>query len=170
RGRWIEGFMKDRSLHYHHAIDAIVIAFSTQSMVQRLSNFYNQKELRQTKEKIVFNSHMDNFRKAVEEAVTLEKTEILKNGNEAKRLLISRPPRASITGAAHKETIQSPKEYKGRGVIVNDGKGMCDNGDMPRVDVFTKMENIILCLYMLQIFQKRNYQTKQLLQEKTKNG
>jgi CRISPR/Cas system Type II protein with McrA/HNH and RuvC-like nuclease domain len=43
-----------------------------------------------------------------------------------------------VTGAAHKETIQSPSDYKGRGVAVNEGKGMCDNGDMSRVDVFTK--------------------------------
>lgn len=138
RGRWIEGFMKDRSLHYHHAIDAITIAFSTQSMVQKLSNFYNQKETKHSKEKLVFKPPMENFREAVEAAVALEKTEVLVNGKELKRLLISRPPRANVTGAAHKETIQSPKKYKGRGVSVNDGKGVCDNGDMPRVDVFTK--------------------------------
>lgn len=138
RGRWIEGFMKDRSLHYHHAIDAIVIAFSTPSMVQKLSNFYNQKELKHSKEKLVFKPPMQNFRIAVESAIVLDKKEILKNSKEVNRLLISRPPRASVTGAAHKETIQSPKKYKGKGVSINDGKGMCDNGDMPRVDVFTK--------------------------------
>lgn len=43
-----------------------------------------------------------------------------------------------MTGAAHKETVHCPKEYKGRGVEINGGKGVCDNGDMPRVDVFTK--------------------------------
>ena len=138
RGRWIEGFMKDRSLHYHHAIDAIVVAFSTQSMVQKLSNFYNQKELKRSKEKLVFNPPMENFRNAVESSIVLDKKEILENGNEVSRLLISRPPRASVTGAAHKETIQSPSDYKGRGVSINNGKGICDNGDMPRVDVFTK--------------------------------
>jgi CRISPR-associated endonuclease Csn1 len=35
RSRWIEGYMKDRSIHTHHALDAIVIAFATQSMVQK---------------------------------------------------------------------------------------------------------------------------------------
>lgn len=138
RGRWIEGFMKDRSVHTHHALDAIVIAFSTQSMVQRLSRFYATKESGGKKEKPVFKPPFESFRHAVEEALQLEKVEKIKDGVEVSRLLISRPPRASVTGAAHKETIQSPKSYKGRGVEINGGKGMCDNGDMPRVDVCTK--------------------------------
>jgi CRISPR-associated endonuclease Csn1 len=142
RYRWIEGYMKDRNIHTHHALDAIVIAFATQSMVQKLSHYYKAKETRHEKAKPIFNPPMEHFRHAVEEALTLERTEtiITKDGREIpfNRLLISRPPRASVTGAAHKETIQRPSDYKGRGVSVNSGKGMCDNGDMPRVDVFTK--------------------------------
>lgn len=142
RSRWIEGYMKDRSIHTHHALDAIIIAFATQSMVQKLSTYYGAKETRREKEKPIFDSPMEHFREAVEKALSLERTETIsaKDGREVilNRLLISRPPRASVTGAAHKETIQSPSDYKGRGVAVNEGKGMCDNGDMPRVDVFTK--------------------------------
>ncbi|MGE4398519.1 MAG: type II CRISPR RNA-guided endonuclease Cas9 [Campylobacterales bacterium] len=133
RGRWLEGFMKDRSVHMHHALDAVVIALSTQGMVQKLANYYAAKETRHEKQKPEFKAPMPNFRDAIEKALELEKEE---NGH--KRLLISRPPRAGVTGAAHKETIQSPKEYKGKGLLVNNGKGVCDNGDMPRVDVFSK--------------------------------
>ncbi|MGZ8548847.1 MAG: type II CRISPR RNA-guided endonuclease Cas9, partial [Sulfuricurvum sp.] len=133
---------KNRDTHTHHAADAIMIAFSTQGMVQRLSQYYATKETRYEKEKPILKSPMENFRECVEDALTLERTEtiIAKDGREVElnRLIISRPPRASVTGAAHKETIQSPTAYKGRGVKVNDGRGMCDNGDMPRVDVFSK--------------------------------
>ncbi|MBD3810290.1 MAG: type II CRISPR RNA-guided endonuclease Cas9, partial [Sulfuricurvum sp.] len=142
RSRWIEGYMKDRSIHTHHALDAIVIAFATQSMVQKLSVYYGAKETRREKEKPIFKAPMEHFRDAVNKALTLDQqfTISAKDGHEIliNRLLISRPPRASVTGAAHKETIQSPNDYKGRGVRVNSGKGICDNGDMPRVDVFTK--------------------------------
>lgn len=142
RGRWIEGYLKDRSIHTHHALDAIVIAFATQSMVQKLSTYYGAKETRREKEKPIFKAPMEDFRDAVDKALTLDQhiTITAKDGREKllNRLLISRPPRASVTGAAHKETIQSPSDYKGRGVSVNSGKGVCDNGDMPRVDVFTK--------------------------------
>ncbi|MBE0498717.1 MAG: type II CRISPR RNA-guided endonuclease Cas9 [Campylobacterales bacterium] len=133
---------KNRDTHTHHAADAIMIAFSTQAMVKRLSDYYGAKETNREKERPKFKAPMENFRENVETALTLERTEtvVTKDGREVtlKRLLISRPPRASVTGAAHKETIQSPTAYKGRGVAVNEGKGMCDNGDMPRVDVFTK--------------------------------
>lgn len=50
RGRWLEGFMKDRSLHSHHALDAIVVALSTQSMVKNLQTTTKPKR-RDTKEK-----------------------------------------------------------------------------------------------------------------------
>jgi len=122
---------KNRETHIHHAIDAVMVAFSTQGMVKRLSDYYAAKETRREKERPIFNAPLENFRDAIEAAIQLEKE---KNGH--KRLLISRPPRASVTGAAHKETIQSPKEYKGKGLLINNGKGVCDNGDMPRVDVF----------------------------------
>lgn len=129
---------KDRENHTHHAVDAIIIAFSTQGMVQKLSEYYHLKETRYEKERPQLATPMANFRDAVEEATRLERTEMVKDGVEIKRLLISRPPRAKVTGAAHEETIHSPKKFKGRGVLVNNGKGVCANGDMPRVDVFRK--------------------------------
>lgn len=172
RSRWIEGYMKDRSIHTHHALDAIVIAFATQSMVQKLSTYYGAKETRRAKEKPIFNPPMEHFREAVEKALTLERSETVtaKDGHEVilNRLLISRPPRASVTGAAHKETIQSPSDYKGRGVSINNGKGICDNGDMPRVDVFTKVGKYYLVPIYVADFAKEELPNKAIVQGKGK--
>jgi len=172
RSRWIEGYMKDRSIHTHHALDAIVIAFATQSMVQKLSTYYGAKETRRAKEKPIFNSPMEHFREAVEKALSLERSETIsaKDGHEVilNRLLISRPPRVSVTGAAHKETIQSPSDYKGRGVAVNGGKGMCDNGDMPRVDVFTKEGKYYLVPIYVADFSKEELPNKAIVAGKGK--
>ncbi len=163
---------KNRDTHTHHAADAIMIAFSTQGMVQRLSQYYATKETRYEKEKPILKSPMEHFREAVEEALTLERTEtiIAKDGREItlNRLLISRPPRASVTGAAHKETIKSPSEYQGRGVAVNNGKGMCDNGDMPRVDVFTKEGKYYLVPIYVADFAKEALPNKAIVQGKGK--
>jgi CRISPR-associated endonuclease Csn1 len=172
RSRWIEGYLKDRSIHTHHALDAIVIAFATQSMVQKLSTYYGAKETRREKEKPIFKAPMEHIRDAVEKALTLDQqfTISAKDGREIilNRLLISRPPRASVTGAAHKETIQSPSDYKGRGVAVNSGKGMCDNGDMPRVDVFTKEGKYYLVPIYVADFAKEELPNKAIVQGKGK--
>ena len=174
RSRWIEGYMKDRSIHTHHALDAIVIAFATQSMVQKLSTYYGAKETRRAKEKPIFKTPMEHFREAVDKALSLERTEVIsaKDGREIElhRLIISRPPRASVTGAAHKETIQSPSDYKGRGVSINDGKGMCDNGDMPRVDVFTKEGKYYLVPIYVADFAKEELPNKAITTGKDKYG
>jgi len=133
---------KNRETHTHHAMDAIMIAFSTPSMVKKLSDYFARKERKDEKDKPILKTPIKQFKEAVDKAIEIEHQERIqtKTGETIilNRLLISRPPRASVTGAAHKETIKSPKEYKGRGVKVNEGKGMCDNGDMPRVDVFSK--------------------------------
>jgi CRISPR-associated endonuclease Csn1 len=163
---------KNRETHTHHAADAIMIAFSTPSMVQKLSNYYRDKEIRREKEKPIFKAPMEHFREAVDKALSLERTEVIsaKNGREIElhRLIISRPPRASVTGAAHKETIQSPRDYKGRGVSINDGKGMCDNGDMPRVDVFTKEGKYYLVPIYVADFAKEELPNKAIVAGKGK--
>lgn len=163
RGRWLEGFKKDRNWHPHHALDAIIVALSTQSMVQKLHAYYKQKETRREKQKPEFKAPMQNFRSEVEKALKLEKEE-----NGRKRLLISRPPRASVTGAAHKETIQSPKDYKGNGVAVNKMKGICDNGDMPRVDVFSKNGKYYLMPIYVADFAKDKLPNKAIVAGKNK--
>lgn len=170
RSRWIEGYMKDRSIHTHHALDAIVIAFATQSMVQKLSAYYGAKELGRKKEKPIFKSPMEHFREAVEKALSLECTETVraKDGREItlNRLLISRPPRASVTGQAHDDTYYSPitrtvKKQNGKIDYLSDneyrkaistGNSLAKNGDMVRRDIFYTDKKInVVPLYISDI-------------------
>ncbi len=163
---------KNRETHTHHAMDAIMIAFSTQSMVQKLSDYFAKKEKKDEKEKPVLTTPLKQFKEAVEKATKRERQESIqtKKGETItlNRLLISRPPRASVTGAAHKETIQSPKDYKGRGVTINDGKGICDNGDMPRVDVFIKEGKYYLIPIYVADFAKGELPNKAIVQGRDK--
>ncbi len=171
RGRWVEGFIKNRNVHTHHALDAITIAFATQSMVKKLSDYYHAKETSWAKAKPQFAPPMENFRDEVAKMLEIEKTEIFtaKDGKEIelKRLLISRPPRAGVTGAAHKETIKSPKNHN-KGVIVGNGKGVCDNGDMPRVDVFSKDSKYYLVPIYVADFAKDELPNRAIVQGKGK--
>ena len=164
RGRWIKGYIKDRTVHTHHALDAIVIAFATQSMVQKLSTYYGAKETWRAKEKPVFSPPMENFRDKVAKMLEIEKSELIKNKDgreiEVKRLLISRPPRASVTGQAHEQTpkpyprvedIKNKKnrrfaavdeykfeKFKNDKIASSDGKNFYEPSTKPRVDIYKK--------------------------------
>lgn len=155
RGRWVSWYKKDRSIHTHHALDAIVVALSTTSMVQKLHRYYKQKETKGEKNKPEFDAPMPNFAEEVKKALELEKEE---NGH--KRLLISRPPRAGVTGQAHE---QNPKPYprvadiknkknrrfaavdedkfekfKNDKIASGDGKNFYEPSTKPRVDIYKK--------------------------------
>jgi CRISPR-associated endonuclease Csn1 len=144
---------KDRSSDLHHAQDAIILAFSTQSITQRLSEYYRKRETRKAQGyKITFPAPAPDFCDKVKEAL-----EPLANPDLSRDLIgqkiVSRAMRKKVTGAAHKETIKSP-DKKGKGgkrprfilgqgedinkkVKINKGRGVCDNGEMVRTDVFT---------------------------------
>lgn len=129
RHRWgLEN--KNRDTHIHHAEDAILLAFSTQSMVQKLHGYFRQKELG-AKEPELATPPLPNFRQAVGEATRLHQHEtiIAKDGREITlhRLLVSKPPRKKVTGAAHKDGIFS-KKYKTK----HDGKGNYDKCGNPK--------------------------------------
>jgi CRISPR-associated endonuclease Csn1 len=96
RGAW--GFPdKDRRNDRHHALDAIVLACSTQSMVQALTNWNKYEARRKNPAARVYPPKpWENFRddaKAVIESV-----------------FVSRMPVRRITGAAHDDTIRSIKK------------------------------------------------------------
>jgi CRISPR-associated endonuclease Csn1 len=96
RGAW--GFPdKDRRNDRHHALDAIVLACSTQSMVQALTNWNKYEARRKNPAARVYPPKpWENFRddaKAVIESV-----------------FVSRMPVRRITGAAHEDTIRSIKK------------------------------------------------------------
>lgn len=95
RGAW--GFPdKNRRNDRHHALDAIVLACSTQSMVQQLSN-WNKYEARSRNaaEKPRPPKPWDTFREDAKASV--------------ERIFVSRMPVRKISGAAHEETIRSIK-------------------------------------------------------------
>lgn len=98
RGVW--GFaQKNRENDRHHALDAIVIASSTQSMVQTLSN-WNKYEARRKNpaERSLSPKPWDTFR---EDAIA-----------SVGKIFVSRMPVRKISGAAHEETIRAIR-YKG---------------------------------------------------------
>lgn len=116
---------KNRDNNLHHAEDAIILAFSTQSEVQRMSTISAKREdfKYQTADKrnIKFTPPFANFRDAVDESI--------------ENIFVSFAPRRKISGGAHKATIK-PKNTGGKYKFpVN--KGMAENGVIQRVDVFT---------------------------------
>jgi CRISPR-associated endonuclease Csn1 len=128
RHNWYVG-QKSRDTNLHHAVDAIIIAFSTQSEVQRLSTLSAKKEgfIYTKSEKkageLKFNPPMENFRDEVKRSI--------------EQIFVSFTPRRKVTGAAHKETIYSKKLEKQKGKFEVNG-GFAENGEVKRVDVFKK--------------------------------
>ena len=121
---------KNRENHLHHAEDAIILAFTTQSMVKKLSDVATRREMEgfkyKTKEEkakyLHFIAPMEDFHKKVQESVS--------------NIFVSHMPRRKISGAAHKDTIYS-KKIKSKGVVeIN--KGVAENGEVKRIDVFEK--------------------------------
>lgn len=93
RGAW--GFAaKNRDNDRHHALDAIVLACSTQAMVQQLSN-WNKYEARRKNagERTYPPKPWESFREDVNKYI--------------ENIFVSRMPQRGITGAAHDATILS---------------------------------------------------------------
>ncbi len=100
RGAW--GFPdKDRRNDRHHALDAIVLACSTQKQVQDLAN-WNKYEARvkNPAERPYPPKPWDTFRDEAKAAVG--------------RVFVSRMPVRKITGAAHEDTIRSIRKSDGK--------------------------------------------------------
>ncbi len=100
RGAW--GFPdKNRRNDKHHALDAIVLACSTQSMVQKFAN-WNKYEARKKNpsERPMPPKPWDTFREDAKTAV--------------EAVFVSRMPVRKITGAAHQETIRSIRKSDGK--------------------------------------------------------
>lgn len=130
RHHWQVG-NKSRDNHLHHAVDAIIIAFATQSEVQRLSTLSAKKDgfIYEKSEKksrqLDFIPPLENFRDEVQKSLD--------------DIFVSFAPRRGVTGAAHKETIYSKNMEKQKGIFeVNNG--LAENGEVKRVDVFKKDE------------------------------
>ena len=116
RGVW--GFPdKDRRNDRHHALDAIVLACSTESQVKRMAD-WNKYEARRKNpaERPTPPKPWENFRGEVMDCVYGPKNE---QGVRQGGIFVSRMPVRKITGAAHQETIRSirPLPNGGRQII-----------------------------------------------------
>lgn len=139
RGRWgIEKMRGDGDLH--HCKDAVVIAATSRSMVQRLTNYYKEEErLFMGKTHFVdpatgevltrkefqqrfapkFPQPWDRFREELEarldpidpmEAVMALHLSTYEPENEIAPVFVSHMPKHTVTGAAHEETIRGKTE------------------------------------------------------------
>lgn len=118
---------KNRDTHLHHAEDAIILAFSTQSQVQKLSTVsasregFSYKNREEKAKHLKFEPPMEEFGAKVQESLS--------------QIFVSHMPRRKIGGAAHKETVYSKNINKG---VVEINNGLAENGEVKRIDVFAK--------------------------------
>ena len=145
---------KDRNNHLHHAVDAVILAYTNNAMIKAFANFKKTQE--QNKKKFYAKQIAEqeykrqrnpfelcaNFRQRVEKKIN--------------KIFVSKPPRKRARGALHKETFYSfedeklLKKYGGKqgvqkaidlGKIRQVGTKIVSNGAMVRVDIFKSKEN-----------------------------
>ena len=126
----------------HHAVDAVVIACTTDKLIKDLSSYSNNHELQYTyteKESFLANSltgeiikrfpyPWDDFRQelmarlSVNPEAALRKLDLIfyndKDLGNIKPIFVSRMPRHKVTGAAHKATIKSAKHLNSDGIVI----------------------------------------------------
>ncbi len=102
RHRW--GFPeKDRKEDRHHALDALIVACATQSMVHDLAVYFSDRERQQEiRVKKPFPVPWDSFR---EDAIRHVYGKDGKGGKGG--IFVTRMPVRKVTGAAHQDTIRS---------------------------------------------------------------
>lgn len=135
RKRW--GITKIRENgDIHHAVDALVVACTTDKMIRDLSTYSSYKEMEYVhtdKENIAANPitgeivkrfpyPWDDFRQELtarlsdNPAVALRKLNLIfystMDLNDIKPIFVSRMPRHKVTGAAHKETVKSARHIE----------------------------------------------------------
>ena len=139
RKRW--GISKIRENgDLHHAVDALVIACTTDGMIQQVSRYAALRECEYVQTEsgsLAVSMHTGEvlksfpypwpeFRRELEarlgddprRAVISQRFPVyLNNDIPVRKLFVSRMPRRKVTGAAHKETIKSPKALPD-GVVV----------------------------------------------------
>lgn len=146
------GLKKDRDENdRHHAQDAIVIACTTQGMVQYLSTvsrlWENKWQIAQSREdgeawykslKYKFSEPWSGFRDDVKQSLD--------------EIFVSRPPRKSATGSAHKDTIDKCSGNMSR-LPVREGEAIKEN--MFRCDVYkTNTDYKIVPIYVADLVNK----------------
>lgn len=118
-------------------LNAVLVAFSTQGMIQSLSQHFKWKETQWEKEKKSFDLPYPSFRKDVAELLKHDRTEADKNGVIRRRLLIVKTPRKKTTGPAHDAGVSSASANpNAKGVLVRQGTAIAAHKSMVRLDVF----------------------------------
>lgn len=160
-----ESEVKDRSNHLHHALDAIIIAYTNDQIIGDFSNFKKTQEQNtarliakeissaeyKTSRRFFAPANFENneaFRQNIKGKIFGELGE---NGELSGGIFVSKPPRKRARGALHKETFSSVndstllKTYGGEegvkrainlGKIRQIGSKVADNGSMVRTDIF----------------------------------
>lgn len=140
---------KNRDNHLHHAVDAIILAYTNAKTIKAFANFRKNQEQNKAKfyakeiaeseykAKKAFFEPCKDFSKTVEEKI--------------KEIFVSKPPRKRARGALHEETFYSfedeklLKSYGGKqgvqraidlGKVRQIGTKIVSNGIMVRVDIF----------------------------------
>lgn len=115
----------------HHAVDAVVIAVTTQGMIQKVTRYSQIRENlklidKKTGEVLIakefhnkdnFPEPWPRFRQELEARVSEDPEEAIRrlrlpayeNAGEIKKPFVSRMPRRKVRGAAHEETVRSGK-------------------------------------------------------------
>lgn len=160
-----ESEVKDRSNHLHHALDAIIIAYTNDKIIKAFSDFKKTQEQNtarliakeissaeyKTSRRFFAPANFANneaFRQNIKGKIFGELGE---NGELSGGIFVSKPPRKRARGALHKETFSSVndstllKTYGGEegvkrainlGKIRQIGSKVADNGSMVRTDIF----------------------------------
>jgi CRISPR subtype II RNA-guided endonuclease Cas9/Csn1 len=145
--RYMWGLNKNREENdLHHALDALVVACSTDGHVYLVSNLAKEIE-RKGKN---WYKHFDFIRNKFKPWTTVREDIQTKVNN----VFISRMPRHKITAEAHKETIETLKKIPSNKRVVKVNKGYAEMGDMVRADVFTDDigKNYVVPIYSTDIF------------------
>ncbi len=133
---------KNRENHYHHFEDAVLIAFSNASIVNRLSKYYHALEThkRDGKDKPRFTKPYENFVDDINAMV--------------KEINVVREPKVKNSGKVHSDNPRKKDEKARKGMEVRGG--IVDNGEIVRTDVFKdiKKEKYFLIPFYLKDLNK----------------
>jgi len=155
--RYIWGLNKDRQASdLHHALDALVVACSTDGHVYLVSNLAKEIE-RKGKN---WYKHFDFIRAKFKPWNSIRE-DIQK---AVANMFISRMPRHTATARAHKETIFSFKNTPSKNRVIEINRGYAEMDEMVRADVFTddKGKNYVVPIYAVDIFRNEPLPDKYL--------
>lgn len=148
--RYMWGLHKDREENdLHHALDALVVACSTDGHVYLVSNLAKEME-RKGKS---WYRHFDFIRGKFKPWATVRED----IQGKVSKIFISRMPRHKVTAAAHKDTIESLKEIPSNKRVIKVNKGYAEIGEMVRADIFADGtgKNYVVPIYATDIFAKK---------------